>query len=54
MVPKSDALCVTGGGMSEIERIEKLAAWNRAEGNTAAAQHLEALATSMRAMKEAA
>ncbi len=34
--------------MNDIERIEKLAAWNRAEGNVIAAQQLQALAEAMR------
>lgn len=34
--------------MTEIERIERLARWNRAEGRTEAARQLEALAESLR------
>jgi len=34
--------------MSEIDRIEQLAQWNREEGNRQAAQQLEALAASLR------
>ena len=34
--------------MTEIERINQLARWNREEGNLAAAQQLEAFAASLR------
>lgn len=52
MVPNTNALRITGGRMSDVERIEQLAKWNRAEGNLEAAKQLEALAQLARRLAE--